>query len=68
MKKVKQFVKQKRNFTGEPCGFRTRDTLIKRLGNVFRLRSSILNVTTASFSDEYGCHFSSSLKPIITLF
>ena len=47
---------------------RTRDTLIKRLGNAFRLKSPFLNLTTADFSEESGCHFSSPLKPIIALF
>jgi hypothetical protein len=58
---------KKRESIGEPSGFRIPDTLIKRLGNVFRLWSSILIVTTASFSDEYGCHLSSPLKRIMAL-
>jgi len=36
-----------------------RVALIKRLGNVFQLKSSFLNLTTTDFSVESGCYFSS---------
>ncbi len=41
----------------------TSDIMIKRLGNVFRLKSSFLNLTTADFLEESGCHFSSPRQP-----
>ncbi len=44
------------------------DTLIKRLGNVFRLKSLILNLTTANSLGQSGCHFSSSPESIIAPF
>ena len=53
---------------GEPWWIRTSDTLIKRLGNGFRLQSPFLNLTTADLSGESGCHFSSPRQSIIALF